>query len=330
MTSTAGTKNLGVASSTQNQLLPIIVLFAIGASKVVATKRVSKKNLFVATVESLVVAVLVHSYLLPAPSIVPWWNISTRVLSRGVLRLLPNRPRLSRNELTFSSIVRNGPLGPGVSKVVQVLVATGLWRILKKEWPAIQVFGHSRKYPGLWEWSILVGIMVVVNGVLYTWSRVAKSTGNHEGVDRLVSPTKDRSRLTLREKLLYASLALINATCEELAFRWFWRSEFSVYLPDGGSSSDSTIYGRCFRLDANLAQAALFGTLHYHGIPSGFAGVGLTFVYGWIMGVLMEYVGDGGLFLPIVAHTIADYYLFSSVARGKAMCTNTRPTPTKP
>ena len=49
----------------------------------------------------------------------------------------------------------------------------------------------------------------------------------------------------------------------------------------------------------------MFVILHYYGISSGLTGVGLTltFIYEWIMGVLMEEVGDGGLFLPIVAHT---------------------------
>ena len=43
------------------------------------------------------------------------------------------------------------------------------------------------------------------------------------------------------------------------------------------------------------------------------------------MGLLMEEVGDGGLFLPIVAHTIADFYLFSSVARGKVTGATAKP-----
>ena len=147
----------------------------------------------------------------------------------------------------------------------------------------------------------------------------------------MVSPTRDRDRLAHRERLLYGSLAVINAACEEIVFRWFRQSEFSVYLRDddddrhhhhrpGDVFGRNIAFGRFLRLDANVAQAALFGTLHYHGIPSGFAGVSLTFVYGWIMGVLSEDVGDGGLFLPVVAHAISDYYyLFSSVARGKAL-----------
>jgi hypothetical protein len=36
------------------------------------------------------------------------------------------------------------------------------------------------------------------------------------------------------------------------------------------------------------------------------------------MGELKERVGGGGLLLPILAHTIADYYIFTTIARGKA------------
>jgi membrane protease YdiL (CAAX protease family) len=191
------------------------------------------------------------------------------------------------------------------------------------EWPAIQFVGNSRKYPGILEWSILVGISVVVNMVLYAWSRIAKSTGTHKGVDRMVSTTKDRNHLTRREHLLYVSLALINATCEEICFRWFWWSEFAVYLSGRHGSNNKYSNHMCF--NANVAQAIVFGSLHYYGIPSGLTGVCLTCVYGWIMGMLMEQVGDGGLFLPIIAHSIADYYLFSSVARGKAAGTKAKP-----
>jgi len=303
-------------------LLPIVVLFMVGVSKIYYTRRFHEQFLAVVAVEA-VLAFLIHSYLLPMPSIVPWWALSTNVSSRWIRNIIPKNTVRKTNEIaSFRTALLNGPLGPGAYKVVQVIVAIGLWRFLKKEWPAIQCFGNSRKYPGLLEWSILVGISVAVNIVLYTWSRIAKSTGSHKGVDRMVSSTKDRNRLTHRERLLYGSLALINATCEEICFRWFWRSEFAVYLSSRHGSNNKYSNYICF--NANVAQAAVFGSLHYYGIPSGLPGVCLTFVYGWIMGVLMEQFGDGGLFLPIIAHTIADYYLFSSVARGKAAGTKAK------
>ena len=93
-----------------------------------------------------------------------------------------------------------------------------------------------------------------------------------------------------------------------------------------GGSEDNTNYGTVqlhgVRQHANLSQALVFGLWHYHGIPSGWTGVGLTFVYGYIMGLLYQY-GDG-LFLPIVAHTIADYYIFTIIARNQNAVTGHR------
>jgi membrane protease YdiL (CAAX protease family) len=66
-------------------------------------------------------------------------------------------------------------------------------------------------------------------------------------------------------------------------------------------------------IHSNIWQAAIFGIWHYHGIPSGLPGVALTFVYGLVMGLLMDY--GGGLLLPILAHSIADYFIFVVIAR---------------
>jgi hypothetical protein len=64
---------------------------------------------------------------------------------------------------------------------------------------------------------------------------------------------------------------------------------------------------------SNIFQAGVFGIWHYYGIPSGAVGVGLTFVYGLLMGGLSDY--NDGLGLAIVAHSVADYYIFAAIAR---------------
>jgi hypothetical protein len=47
------------------------------------------------------------------------------------------------------------------------------------------------------------------------------------------------------------------------------------------------------------------------------------------MGLLKETAGRGGLLLPIVAHTIADYYIFTTIARRPSIATtNTTNTTT--
>mmetsp|Transcript_19881 Transcript_19881/g.43187 ORF Transcript_19881/g.43187 Transcript_19881/m.43187 type:complete len:308 (+) Transcript_19881:161-1084(+) len=300
-------------------LLPVTLLFAIGVSRVYFAGHFrTRENALIALSarewgDAIVALLLSHRFVLPVPSIVPYWDFLTRKLSRLVDQIAGQQQESSHSSSvataatdpkSFSVVVResilNGPLGAGASKVVDVVVGIFLWRLLKKEWPAMQIFG--KQYPGVFEWSILVGVSVAVNFVLYAWSKIAKTRGNHEGVNRMVASSRDKKSLTPREHLLYGGLAFVNATCEEVSFRYFWRTEFAVYLSDR---------------HANLAQAAIFGILHYYGIPSGLAGVGLTFVYGWIMGLLMNHVGGGGLFLPIATHTIADYYLFSSIARRK-------------
>jgi membrane protease YdiL (CAAX protease family) len=71
--------------------------------------------------------------------------------------------------------------------------------------------------------------------------------------------------------------------------------------------------GNLLSLHANVLQAISFGIWHFHGIPSGWTGVGLAFVYGLAMGFMFEY--GGGLLLPIVAHSVADYFIFAVIAR---------------
>ena len=39
----------------------------------------------------------------------------------------------------------------------------------------------------------------------------------------------------------------------------------------------------------------------------------MTFVYGLLMGVLHEWFG--GLAVPVLAHTVADYFIFAVIVR---------------
>jgi membrane protease YdiL (CAAX protease family) len=106
--------------------------------------------------------------------------------------------------------------------------------------------------------------------------------------------------LSLQDHGLLWCAALANAICEEAVSRGF----FFVALRDAGWTE----------LQAHFFQALAFGIWHYHGIPSGIVGVILTFVYGLIMGLFCHLTG--GLGLAIVVHTINDYYIFSTIARG--------------
>jgi membrane protease YdiL (CAAX protease family) len=106
--------------------------------------------------------------------------------------------------------------------------------------------------------------------------------------------------LTPKEHIQLASVAVLNAMAEEASSRGFWLNEFMLR-------------GKLSFWHANLCQAISFGVWHYHGIPSGVTGVVLTAVYGFAMGLLHQY--GNGLLLPVVAHSIADYFIFAVIAR---------------
>jgi membrane protease YdiL (CAAX protease family) len=184
------------------------------------------------------------------------------------------------------------------------LVAIALWRTVHHQWPAISL----GPLPGIEAWIGILILSILVNVVLQLWSKFAESRGDHKGVNEMVASTQGRA-LSMKEQAKIFSLAMLNGACEEITSRWFWMAEFHIYL---NNYNDGTTPHA-----ANLAQAAVFGIWHYHGIPSGWTGVALTFVYGFTMGLLFQY-GDG-LVLPIVAHGIADYYIFAIIVRQKAM-----------
>jgi membrane protease YdiL (CAAX protease family) len=269
----------------------------------------------------VIFAVLVAGYILPYPSIVPWWGPTTHFVSQLWYRLFflsrisvcggrdisGSNNSGSDNSWSLwmkSQIFDGGPLGKGLSKVVEIVVAIILWKAVKGQWPAIQ-WGPI---PTAASWMILAVTAIVVNFVLYFWSASSKSRGRHAGVHNMISTTTGRA-LTITEQSQFILLAALNAICEEVTSRWFWSNEFRTYTDKH-----------------NLCQALLFGLWHYHGIPSGWIGVGLTFIYGSIMGILKEYANEGGLFLPICAHAFADYYLFASIARGRAIDTTVKPS----
>jgi membrane protease YdiL (CAAX protease family) len=166
--------------------------------------------------------------------------------------------------------------------------------VVNKEWPDIR-FGPMP------EWKIWVGIFLLsggVNLVLYLWSHFTQSRGDHSGVNDMVEPSIGRA-LSWKEHLKILLLALVNSACEEVTSRFFWMAEFNKYLPASNIG--------------NVCQSVVFGAWHYHGIPSGWTGVAMTFVYGLIMGFFFQY-GDG-LLLPVMAHALADYYIFASIVR---------------
>ena len=193
-------------------------------------------------------------------------------------------------------IVDGGPLGPKCSKLVEVASGCLLWR---HGYPGESLPFDLGPSPSFLTWGILGILCGVTNKTLLLWSNYNKTCGNHQGVNSMVESSRGRE-LSIREHVALILWATVNAICEECTSRGLILHEF---LRRGSLNF----------WHANILQAISFGAWHYHGIPSGWMGVGLTFVYGVGMGLLLEY--GGGLLLPIVAHAIADYYIFAVIAR---------------
>ena len=200
-----------------------------------------------------------------------------------------------------------GPLGFGYAKVCEVICA---WYLLsssvvgdssKDPIPFVPVAFDLGPLPSATSISAVCILSMISNEILALWSKLVRSRGSHSGVNAMVHDTIGR-QLTISEHLRIFGFAVLNAICEELISRGFFMYEL-LHV------------GQTSKLQANLGQAIAFGIWHYHGIPSGMIGVCLTFVYGFVMGILWEY--GGGLLLPIMAHSIADYFIFSVIVRNK-------------
>jgi membrane protease YdiL (CAAX protease family) len=248
------------------------------------------------------------------------WRVLTLIFSQWPA-ILPQRHTTKEKVNSFNSVKRTGaflaqggPLGRGCSKAIELLVAGLLWYCLRGSLPesVATTFNLTENVrialslPLPRVVAVTVGICVLsaaANGVLHLWSQYARSSGNHTGLHMLLRPTLQRD-LSAREHCELAFLAILNATCEECSSRGFWRRELEH---TAGLSAQSS----------NICQAIMFGAWHYFGVPSGWTGVALTSVYGWIMGTAADYSKELGLTIPILMHSIADYYIFAVLARRK-------------
>lgn len=237
------------------------------------------------------------------------------------------KKKASRHHRRNNIDIGGGPLGTNYYKPIQVLSGIVLWKLCRQNrYPPIYLLAstsNSRdgsstsgsdtssssssswmpsqyKWPSSKQWIVVIGISIGVNMVLFLWSKLCNTTGDHAGVNNMVR-TKMNRKLTLVEHIHMIMLAFINAICEEVTSRGLWRIEFQLY-------------GSLNQFQSNIGQALVFGIWHYNGIPSGYIGVLLTTVYGFIMGLLAD-SNHGGLLMPIVTHTIADYFIFSYIAR---------------
>jgi len=88
--------------------------------------------------------------------------------------------------------------------------------------------------------------------------------------------------------------SLLNAAMEESMYRGVLMQALDTALGPGISS---IIY-----------QAAAFGLLHIKGIPGDWIGVGMTCIYGLMLGVIRR--RSGGILAPFATHVFADVTIF--------------------
>jgi membrane protease YdiL (CAAX protease family) len=92
--------------------------------------------------------------------------------------------------------------------------------------------------------------------------------------------------------------AVVNAAVEEAAYRGVMMDALDAALGAGGA--------------ALVLQAIAFAALHFQaGFPRGIAGVGLTFVYGLVLGALRRRAG--GLLAPFITHVVTDLAIVTIV-----------------
>jgi Type II CAAX prenyl endopeptidase Rce1-like len=264
------------------------------------------------------------------------WQPLTTFLSNWplIIRLFDRRhPQQSKSTIgptLLQPLVDGGPFGHGCSKIIQVLVAGILWKSVRGELPptitdtvlflqtSILSMQEMTNIANGIHVAIVALVLAVVSWavtvILSLWLHYTQSKGDsHAGLNKMLQPTYGR-RLQTSEYLRFAIMAFINAICEECTSRGFWRHELELTAG-------------CSKVQSNILHGMIFGLWHYFGIPNGWTGVALTTLYGWVMGYLSDwnitvrtsFDGSGiistGLLLPIITHSIADYYIFTVLAR---------------
>jgi hypothetical protein len=138
---------------------------------------------------------------------------------------------------------------------------------------------------GMWLCAALV--VLVASGSIYLWVNTT-----HPDLTDITSLIPDQGTAML---LLWGlGFALVNAIVEEAIFRGILYDGFTHIFKS--------------EIVTNIFQAALFGLAHLYGIPRGWPGVGLAFVYGLLLGSVRYYTR--GLLLPVLIHAAADLTIY--------------------
>jgi membrane protease YdiL (CAAX protease family) len=142
-----------------------------------------------------------------------------------------------------------------------------------------QEFFLSSSHGKLWIGFGVVGAVVMGFAMLvHLQTTTAEARGNAEG---------------LRYLPLALLLAAMNSFAEEVLYRGTLLAPLLRWVT---------------RDQAISMTAVLFGIAHYHGTPSGFPGMALTFMAGWVFGLAM--VETRSILLPWFLHFVPDAVIF--------------------
>jgi membrane protease YdiL (CAAX protease family) len=116
------------------------------------------------------------------------------------------------------------------------------------------------------------------------------STSANESLPGTFAPDIPRFSNPLLLATGITGFALLNGAGEEAMFRGiYWDGLASLFR------SPCTVV---------LTQALFFGLCHFRGFPSGPIGIGLSFLYGAVMGLIRH--RTGGILAPVIAHVLTD------------------------
>ena len=140
--------------------------------------------------------------------------------------------------------------------------------------------------------ALLIGLTIVLAAAgLLLWTLLA-----NPDLDRFKQMVPDMPLWML--PLAGLGFAVLNAAIEEITFRGSMQLALERALGFGAAPV--------------VIQAALFGLLHFReGFPGGYWGVGMTFAYGLVLGVIRR--RTQGLLAPWLAHGGGDIVVFTLV-----------------
>ncbi|SDU22044.1 CPBP family intramembrane glutamic endopeptidase [Amycolatopsis keratiniphila] len=172
---------------------------------------------------------------------------------------------------------------PAVRIVLALVVVFGLPAGLGRL-PSIGT-ASGRVEPGRLTWPLAAAVVVLIVGTttaLVSWARFTDPV-----LPGYIVAAKDSPLWQVA--LAVIAFSLFNAALEEGLFRGVLLDEMA------------TIWSVRAAL---IVQGVAFGLFHFNGFPSGWTGMVMAGVWGYLLGVLR--VRSGGLLLPYIAHIGAD------------------------